>query len=557
MKDECLPMGEVPGTSALFRAFLASLSEPKGDAAASAGAIGQWYAANPQRSGWHDGAPEFSDEHRERLAELLLRDADRFMAGEASRASIRKLRDGAAAVVTGQQVGLFGGPLLTLLKAATAVARAREATAASGREHVPVFWLASEDHDFTEVNQVSLLTRHAVETRGTELHAGRGPVGRVPLGEAAEPLLQWAEELLGHAPVCEWLRTAYAVSPGYDPTFASAFGRLLAKVFEREGLVVMDAAARGFHALGAGVLRYAVEHAEELERRLMKRSDELISAGFHAQVLVAEDHSLLFLISGDGRGGEVREALRRQRDERGQELWRAGAKSFTTVELLAILRDEPERLSPNALLRPVFQDAILPTAAYVGGPAEVAYFAQCELVYRAALRRVTPVLPRLSATLIGPVTAKLLARDEVEVPQVWAAKSAEELGLRLGARAMPIEGKRKVAAAGNAMDAELGALVEYLGSLSDDLGRAAGVSASKMRYQMNRLRRISARFETERNASLKTHAESLVLHLYPEAHLPERLIAGVWYLAQFGEGLPVRLVEAAGQGCEGHLLLWL
>src|SRR6202012_3095239 len=120
--------------------------------------------------------------------------------------------------------------------------------------------------------------------------------------------------------------------------------------------------------------------------------------------------------------------------------WKAGSKTYSTAELLAILEAEPERVSPNALLRPVFQDAILPTAAYVGGPAEVAYFAQSAVVYEAGLGRVTAVLPRLSATLIEPAIATVMARHEVSLEQVLEAKTAEQLALRLGARAMPIEG---------------------------------------------------------------------------------------------------------------------
>ena len=137
---------------------------------------------------------------------------------------------------------------------------------------------------------------------------------------------------------------------------------------------------------------------------------------------------------------------------------------------------------------------MLPTAAYVGGPAEIAYFAQSAVVYEKILGRVTPVLPRLSATLVEPAIAKVLAQHELELPQIFEAKTVDALAQRLGARAMPIEGKRKLAAVGNAMDAELTALTEYMTAMSADLGRSAEVSASKMRYQMDRLRRMAADF---------------------------------------------------------------
>ena len=544
MQAECYPMSALPGTSALFRDYAEATDR------GTVEQMRRWYPADPFRMDWARTAPHLREEHRERLADALKAQAAGFAAGAAALENIERLRAGAAAVVTGQQVGLFGGPLLTLLKAATAVRKAADATRVSGRAHVPVFWLATEDHDLAEVDQVHLLGKAGVES--TQLGLGAAgqalPVGDLRTGQVAEPALAWAEELLAFAPVCEVLRDAYADHEGYTATLASGMGRLLSHVFAEQGLVVMDAAGRPFHELGKDVLRSALEDADALEKALVERSAELERAGYHAQVKVATGMSLLFLVEG----GE-RRALRRVAEDG----WKAGAKSFTTAELLEVLEREPERLSPNALLRPVMQDAILPTAAYVGGPAEIAYFAQSAVVYERLLGRVTPVLPRLSATLVEPAVAAVMARHEVDFLGVLGAKTAEEMTVRLGARAMPIEGKRKLAAAGNALDGELGALLDYMGSLSPELGRAAGVSASKMRYQMNRLRRMAARFEVERVGSLRKQAGLLMLNLFPEEHLQERLVAGVYYLAKFGEGLAERLVEHAGQECPGHRVLWM
>src|SRR6202012_2043355 len=167
-------------------------------------------------------------------------------------ANIAKLRAGARAVVTGQQVVLFGGPLLTILKAATAVARAKEATKATRVEHVPVFWLATEDHDLEEVDQFSFLTKSSVETLRLGLKVQHAvPVGGVVPGAELEPVLERASELLEFAPVSEWLRECYAPRDGQRPTLAQGFGRLMSRIFADQGLVVMDASTRGFHALGA------------------------------------------------------------------------------------------------------------------------------------------------------------------------------------------------------------------------------------------------------------------------------------------------------------------
>ena len=274
--------------------------------------------------------------------------------------------------------------------------------------------------------------------------------------------------------------------------------------------------------------------------------EALEGAGYHAQVKVSGEMSLLFLISDAG----VRQALRRTADG----AWKAGRQSFSTEELLTILDETPERISPNALLRPVFQDTILPTAAYVGGPAEVAYWAQSAVVYEAVLGRVTPVLPRLTATLLEPAVAAVMTKDEVELPD--ALTTAEALALRLGARAMPIELKRRLAGAGNALEGELDALLGYVTAMDASLGRSAEVSGSKMRYQMNRLRRMMARHEVEREASLRKHAAAITLNVYPDGHLQERVIAGAWYLARY-EGLVARLVDEARGMCGGHAVIRL
>ena len=549
MNVECYPITILPHVTQLYRDYLA-MADSAGDAA-----VRRWYGSEPFAGKWmrpgSTGARDSASDvkHRNLLADLLERQAAEFGAGEAARTNIAKLRAGARAVVTGQQVVLFGGPLLTILKAATVVARAREATAATGVDHVPVFWMATEDHDLEEVDQVSLLTKHNVESLRAGLKVARPvPVGGVVPGPDLEAVLERASELLEFAPVSDWLRECYLPQDGAHPSLALAFGRLMARIFAAEGLIVMGAASREFHALGASTLRYAIEHAAELHQALISRGEELVSAGYHAQVLVGKGASLLFLL--DETTGE-RVAL--HRNEVGQ--WKAGTKSFSTAELLAILETAPERLSPNALLRPVFQDTLLPTAAYVGGPSEIAYFAQSAVLYESILGRMTPVLPRLSATLLEPAIATVMDKDEVQLPD--AMTTAEALAQRLGARAMPIEGKRKLAAVGNAMEAELTALTDYLAGMDASLGRAAKVSGSKMHYQMNRLRRMAATFELQKQESLRKHAEAITLNVFPGGHPQERVIAGVWFMARYGDGLVERLVEVAGNQCPGHVVVRL
>jgi bacillithiol synthase len=545
MSTECYPIATLPHTTKLFRDFLSM-----GDSN-PASPVRTWYGSEPLGGKWMRPAAPAANAA---LAAALERQALTFNAGPATLANIAKLRTGALAVVTGQQVGLLGGPLLTLLKAATAIARATQATAATGIEHVPIFWLATEDHDLEEVDQISLLTKTSIETLRLNAKSPHpaAPVGNIPLDPSIDALLEQVSELLSYAPICDLLRDCYSPSnpDTVAPTYGSAFARLMTRLFAAHGLIVMDAAGRDFHTLGAPALRYAVEHAAELEAALLTRAAELESAGYHAQVLVKAGASLLFLVAETNE----RHPLRRLTDG----TWKAGAgnsaKSYSTADLLTILDETPERLSPNALLRPVFQDTILPTTAYIGGPSEIAYFAQSAVLYQNILGRITPILPRLSATLIEPAIAAVMAQHEVTLPD--AMTTSDDLAQRLGARAMPIEAKRRLATTGNALDEALTAAHDYLATLDPSLGRSAEVSASKMRYQMNRLRRLAATSELNKEASLRKHASALTLHLFPEGHPQERVIAGVWFLAQ-SEDLIGHLVSEAANQCPGHIVIHL
>lgn len=560
MPGVCYPLSVLPGLSRLYLDYLDGNASsfypipPSGHA---------WMAASQPLPS--DASPSKSTQTAALadIADILEAQNHAVHAGPAAIANIHALRSGARAVVTGQQVGLFGGPLYTLHKAATAVRLAQEASWSTGFPHVPIFWLATEDHDFAEIDHVSVPSGliatggPAITTGGPAIvrlaqHAGAHsgvPVGSLRLGDSVEQALHQLAEAIGSGPQLDLLRTCYRP----EATFASAFAQWLAATFRAQGLIVLDAAGRATHALGSSVFRYAITHAAELEAALLERGKALEGRGYHQQVLVKPNASLLFLLSGEAEN----EPHRRQplkRESSGY--WTAGASRYSTDDLLAILDREPERLSPNALLRPVFQDAILPTAAYIGGPAEVAYFAQTGVLHQHILGRQTPVLPRLSATLLDSRQSVTLDHDGIDLPEVFHTPLSE-LTQRVGARNLPVEAKQKLHAAGSAMSQELQALTDYLSSLDPGLGRSAHAAANKMRYQMNRLRRLAANRELEKNSSIGRRLAALYAAVYPGGHLQERGIAAAAALARHGDELIPALVDAAGDACPGHKVIVL
>jgi len=544
LNADCYPITVAPGLSRLFLDYCAG--EARARVFYGSGALDEtWLTRPPLPAHW----PE--------LVQLLA--SQNAGLSTQTDAAIEALRQGAGSVVTGQQVGLFGGPLFTPFKAATAVARARTATAA-GVPHAAIFWLASEDHDFAEINHVTFPARR--ELRKLEYTAApeaATPVGPIVLDDSIAALIDQAWELLGGSDAMEALASAYR--PGR--TFAQAFAEFYSKAFAAQGLLVLDAAGRDAHRIGASVLWAGLERADELHAALLERNRELGSAGYHAQVAVGAQNSLLFLI--DEKTG-ARLALKRTAPNAQEPagLWQAGRQNYSTDDLLGILEAEPERISPAALLRPVFQDFLLSTSLTIGGPAEIAYFAQSAVLFERILGRMTPVQPRFSATLVEPAIGDLLRKHELTLERVFqvgaenhGADGASALAQLLAARAMPIEGKTKLAAAGNALDADLTILLEWMRGQDEGLGRSAETAAGKMRYQMNRLRTLAANFQLQREASLGRHAETIWQALYPGGGLQERLHGAAYYFARYGFELAEELTAHAANPCPGHTALWL
>jgi bacillithiol biosynthesis cysteine-adding enzyme BshC len=533
---DCYPITLMPGLSRLFL-----------DYCSSEGQAHSFYGSNGLSSEWQTRPAVPS--HWSEMVEILAKQNPSSDLAPA----LTALAQGAGTVVTGQQVGLFGGPMFTPLKAATALARARQATAA-GKPHVGIFWLASEDHDFAEIDHVVLPANKTLETLHytdqTEPEAAR-PVGDLVFDERIVPVVERAQELLGPSEATDALAAAYR--PGR--TFAQAFRDFYTAVFGKLGLLILDANSREVHRLGAPVLRAALERADELHAALLERNAQLEAAGYHAQVAVVEHASLLFLVEED-TGARV--ALRRMpptADEpNGQ--WLANGKPYTTEELIAILDNAPERISPSALLRPVFQDYLLSTSLIIGGPAEIAYFAQSAVLYERILGRQTPAAPRFSATIVEQAIGKLLRKHELSIEQVLA-ENAASLAQQLAERSMPTETKQKLKAASNALDTELKTLVEWMQSQDKGLGQSAETAAGKIHYQMHRLRTLAANFQLQRENSYTRHAESIMHALYPDGHLQERLHGAAFYFARHGFALAETLVQQAESTCPGHSVIWL
>lgn len=540
VKARCLPFSEIPHTTRLFADFLSY-----------APSVRPFFPRPPHLREWvteESKTVNYDSSRRARVSEILERQNRTFGASDKTLENIERFRNGAAAIVTGQQVGLFGGPMFSLYKALTAVKLAEEATEA-GVNAVPIFWLATYDHDLAEVNHVYLpgpdVVPEAIKTSSQSV-AG-APVGGVRLGAEIESVVDRAAALLGESEATTLLRETYR--PG--ETLGTAFARLYARLFGDWGVIILDASDGELHRVAAPIYRAATERASEITSALLARGDALEAAGYHQQVNVTPSSTLLFILR-DG----VRTPIHRQEGPVREFFFdNAPHETISESDLLSQIDSHPEDFSPNVLLRPVVEDFLLPTLAYTGGAAETAYFAQSAVVYETLLKRVTPIVPRFSATIVEVKNQRLLERYGLDILDVFAGP--DELRGKLAAHSLPRDLQRAFEATKHSLESHLATVKENLCKLDRTLVDAGETAASKILYQLDKLHGQAARAELQKQDVVRRHAETLSQSLYPEKALQERGIGALYFVARYGRELLHQLYSSLQTDCHDHQIVEL
>jgi bacillithiol biosynthesis cysteine-adding enzyme BshC len=532
-----LPFTQIPHTSRLFLDYLSYTASVRGMYPRSP-IFSEWVKEESQRVA-------YDASRRAKVSEILERQNRAWGASAKALANIERFRRGALAAVTGQQVGLFGGPLFSIFKALTAVKLAEQATAA-GVDCVPVFWLATEDHDLAEVNHVALVSEHelpepfVVESQGVS----DAPVGAVKFGAEIEAVVERAATLLGDSEVTTWLRQAYR--PG--ETLGSAFALLFTRLFADWGVILLDPAEKDFHDLAKPLFRAAIERASELDEALLGRGKALEAAGYHQQVKVTSATTLLFEVKNGSRT-----VVRRRNNGASGGEFAVGEERISPKELVDQIEQAPEKFSPNVLFRPVVQDYLLPTLVYTGGSAEVAYFAQAAVVYEKLLGRVTPILPRFSATLLEAKAERILTRYQLGLPEVL--QGTEKVREAIAARSLPSDLQARFSEAYASAEQSMAAVREAIGKLDSTLIQAADRARMSMWNQINRLHRRASRAELLRNEVITRHADALIHALFPHKALQEREVAGVSFVARYGPELLANLYQMIRPDCHDHQVI--
>jgi bacillithiol biosynthesis cysteine-adding enzyme BshC len=513
MESHCISFREIPDTTKLFSSFLDDFQQ-----------VASYYAHPPTDAGIDAAVCEIQLDAAARgvLVEVLREQNRRFGADAATEKNIDRLAAGAVVIVTGQQVGLFSGPAYTIYKAVSALACADKLTR-RGTDAVPIFWLATEDHDLAEVNHASWNTRSGLAQYNLAAEDGDAGkrVGEVRLGAAVDSLVALATQTLegGFADgITRALRESYVAGE----TYGSAFGKLMARLLAGRGIIFIDQLDTRLHRLMAPVFQRALAEDEPLRNSLLDRSKELERRDFHAQVKVSRETTLLFY-TVEGRREPVRSHNGR---------FSAGKASFSRDELSSLIEKTPEDFSPNALLRPVIQDTLLPTAAYIGGPAEIAYMAQAQVVYKQILGRMPAILPRASFTIVQPPVANLLEKYGLEMRDFFQGR--QHLRKKMEVKALPADLANSFDADEKAIRRLLGAYEEALKKLDPSLLGVLQSTESKMLYQFTKLKGKAAEAENFRTGVLDRHERILLDSVYPHRGLQERSLCALSFLAEYG-----------------------
>ena len=487
---------------------------------------------------------------RSRMVRVLGEDTLNLGGGEQTRRNVKQLSNpDTVAVVTGQQVGLFGGPALTVYKAATAI-RIADSLNSQGFAAVPVFWLASNDSDFQEV-----CSTHFINAEGQlvatphpdDRSHGTQMVGSVRLRQVERPL-EILSGLLKHADF--GVETLGLLSRSYSPerSFSQAFGHWLHQIFQGHGLILFDPLNPRYQSELAGFFQVAVKKRQALAHALMKRTEQLEDRGYTPQVGVEESEGLLFWVEQENRF--------KLKFENGA-YWAKGLPGvhMSPNELLGEISEEAGRVSPSVLLRPILQDYLLPTVMYVGGPAEVAYFAQSGAI-SGFWEIESSIVPRASFTLVDRKTQRLLKRHQLDLDQVMNGSLPElsEALLKNSEAGEVLRGFDDLVAS---LSTELASLRRKLKKVDAPVAAMLENSGRKIRHQIEK---VSQRYSTnyrQRTSRVHSQLAHLQSHLAPTGAPQERVINFNYFIGMEGPRLLSELVARIQLPTDSHQLWYL
>ena len=493
---------------------------------------------------------------RREMAAILRRQNKLFGADAAVLQQIEEFeKPDSVAVVTGQQTGIFIGPLYTIYKALTAMELAASLRR-RGVNAVPVFWMETEDHDFREATQCAVLTAEG-SAQGIDFGEKLFPTDEIAARSVGsirftETVRAATREFITHLPDSDWKdEVAVKLEAVYVPgvSFAEAFARLMHQLLPETGLIICNPADAEVKRLLSPVFLRAIIEADQLHAALTRRNEELRAAGFHTQVQVLDNSTTLFL-TVDGK----RHAL----ECCGKKTFRLknSDREFDQNELEELAARHPEMFSPNVLLRPIVQDTLFPTVAYTGGTAEVAYFAQIETLYQIFNRPMPAIWPRDAFTLIEPEITETMNRLGTGFQDLFLGK--QELVLKALSRSGSPRVGENLERLHDRLDRELSAIRVDAGRIEARLVDMTDTARRKILHNVQYLKSRVIQLETTRSDSdtqdLARDIDMILNHLLPNGNLQERELTIFHFLARYGPNVMKTIRNAIAVETFSHRL---
>ena len=546
MKIECLDYRMLSGQNPLFLKYLYNFDEVSGLYASRAPAPLDIEALERRVEDTGRRPERFP---RDRLVSLLEPLNRSLGTGEATRQNIRKLSErDTVAVVTGQQLGLLGGPSLAVYKAATVV-RLSQILEDRGYRAVPVFWLPSDDSDFEEVRTTSFYDRadHLLNLHYPGSHSDSRMVGTIGLSQISESL----ERLQQEAQRAEFLDTTLQdLGASYLPErdFRHAHGSWLAHLFKDQGLVLFDSLMSGYKPELTEVFTTLLKKRPELIEALKRRNQELAASGFSPQVSFEDSETLLFSYDSENR--------HKMLCENGEYRFKKSSRDSLPVdELLERVKSNPEAFGPNVLLRPIVQDHLFPTAVYVGGPSEVAYFSQVSAI-APFWGLESSIFPRMGVTIVDRKAQRLLKKYGLDASELMSTDPMQMLQSLLG-KGETGEVWGTFGSVQQELRSQLASLKVHINRSDPSMSEMVERAERKISYHIERLRHRFVANYRQRDEAVARHLDYLQNRIRPEGRPQERVLNFNQFLIQEGPTFFDSMMDSIQPFCLSHQVLYV
>lgn len=451
------------------------------------------------------------------------------IAGDQAKALQKLNQPNALAVVTGQQLGTYGGPLFTIYKTMTAILLARKYEQALDRPVVPVFWLADEDHDFEEIAWTGILGRDDFHKVSFEAEGNNLPVSEEVIGNEISEFKNKVKEELFETDFTDTLWEQLETYYQEGKTHAQAFAGLINEWFAAEGLLIAGSNTQKIKDLLAEDFKTSISKSGLIFDAIESQSSDLEKI-FSRQVMNG-DSNLFYLSEDEGR-------IKIHQTEDG---WKAGDMNWSEKDLLAEIEDHPNKFSPNVFLRPIVQDKLLPTLGYVAGPGEIAYYGQMKNLYAEFDLDMPPIFPRYTATLLESGITRIIEKlpfkfcdydkriEDLESEFVEQSESAD-------IEAVFGEWKQKLEDVAEKP-------LEIINEIDPTLDGTVGKTVAGFGNDLDRLKgKVYRSIKQQEDTQLK-RIEKIKVNLFPDGGLQERSVSPVYFMNKYGLDIWTNLLQ--------------